>query len=345
MQMTSIDLEISNPCNERCVHCYRHRLNAKKGFLTAAQAQSVLEQAKALGAKNALVTGGEALLNPEWRGICKITETLGFRLALFTNGTLMTESDADFIAGLTNLKEVQFSLYSLDDETHDGITRLKGSCAKTKGAIKMLRGRGVPIFISCPAMQENKAAFPRLMREMDAAGVPSCVDLMIFGSADYAGENLSHRLTERDLEDFFPASMEDGGALAYIFGKPRPKNLSEIDFYGSAATSLCVSGDGTIYPMIGWYEPLGNVAADSLADVFLNSPLLQKARSVKAADIPECAKCTASDFCTFCPSPHLNANRGALRKLDETYCAYVRMVKRFAERRDEILAAENKRRA
>lgn len=335
--MTNLELEISNPCNEHCVQCYRHCLNSKKGFLSDFQVKNVLEQAKSIGAKKVTVTGGESLLNPEWREICKTTESLGFRLSLFTNGTLMTESDADFISTLKNLKEVQISLYSLEDEVHDKITRLKGSCKKTKNAIRMLRERKVPLFVSCPAMQENKKSFPTLMRKMDAENVPNCVDLMIFGSSDHKGENLSHQLTEKDLEDFFHIAMENNGALSYIFGNPHAKNLSEICFYGGAVSSLCVSGDGTIYPMIGWYEPLGNIEKDSIKDVFENNPLLKKVRNIKASDISECVNCEASDFCTFCPNPHLNANNGELYKLDKNYCDYVHLLKKFAERRDEIL--------
>lgn len=339
--MLSIELEISNPCNEHCVHCYRHCLNSKKGFLSAAQVHFVLEQAKELGAKNVTVTGGESLLNPKWREICKVTESSGFCLSLFSNGSLMTESDADFIASLKNLREVQFSLYSLQAEVHDKITGLKGSCERTKNAIRMLRERKVRVFISCPAMQENKTTFSDLMRKMDAENIPSCVDLMIFGSSDYKGENLSHRLTEKDLKDFFPVAMENNGALSYIFGKSRPKKLNEIYFYGSASTSLCVSGDGTIYPMIGWYEPLGNISTDSIKDVFENNPLLQEVRKIKASNIPECVECDASDFCSFCPTPHLTANHGELGKLDKNFCNYVKLLKKFAKRRDEILSKKN----
>lgn len=39
----------------------------KKGFLSASQAKTVLEQAKALGAVSTTITGGESLLNPEWK--------------------------------------------------------------------------------------------------------------------------------------------------------------------------------------------------------------------------------------------------------------------------------------
>ena len=72
--MTSISLEISNPCNERCVHCYRVCEGTKRGFLSAAQARSVLEQAKTLGATSVTITGGESLLNSEWREIVQAAD-------------------------------------------------------------------------------------------------------------------------------------------------------------------------------------------------------------------------------------------------------------------------------
>ena len=70
--MDQIELEISNPCNEKCIHCYRHCLNTQKGFLSVEQAKSALEQAKKLGAKSVTITGGEALLNPNWKEIIRI---------------------------------------------------------------------------------------------------------------------------------------------------------------------------------------------------------------------------------------------------------------------------------
>lgn len=74
-------------------------------------------------------TGGEALLNPEWRGIVSAADGMGLRTSLFTNGTLIKEEDADFLAGVKNLKEVQLSLYALDEAAHDAVTGLQGSCA------------------------------------------------------------------------------------------------------------------------------------------------------------------------------------------------------------------------
>ena len=65
--MSSFDLEISNPCNKRCVHCYRVYDEKKRGFLSAAQVRNGFEQAKALGTTETTITGRELFLNHEWR--------------------------------------------------------------------------------------------------------------------------------------------------------------------------------------------------------------------------------------------------------------------------------------
>lgn len=335
--LQGISLEISNPCNEHCLHCYRHCLNKKSGFLTKEQASTVLSQAKILGAKNVTVTGGESLLNPDWKDILNISNEMGFRLFFYTNGILLNEMNAEFLASAKNLVEIQISLYAMDENIHDSITGVKGSCSKTKNAINLLRERNIPLFISCPVMKENKTAVFDVMRWCDDNNIKSCADIFIFGESDYTGNNLKHRLSLEDLQDFFDETMKANARLSYVWGKGYGnQNLSEIEFYGEAGHSLLVSGDGTVYPAIGWYEPLGNIATDSLKGIFENHPLLKELRTIHASDIAECKNCKYSDFCDFCFSPHITANNGELRKLDKDYCKFVKIRKEFAFVRDLI---------
>lgn len=329
-KMTHIDLEISNPCNEKCLHCYRTCTQTRKGFLSCSDARSVLGEAKELGATSCLITGGEALLNSEWKEIVSCADSLGFRFSLFTNGTLMTKDDVAFLATKSHLKEVQFSLYSLDEQVHDAITCVKGSCAKTKNAIQMCREAKIPVFISCPAMQQNKHTLAPLMRWADGEGIGSCVDLFIFGTSDYSKSNLKIQLTKRDLKKFFKITQENNGELSYIWGKDdTPKNTGTELFYGGATSSLLVSGDGNIYPMIVWYKKLGNIKDCSLKDVFYNNELLQEIRTIKAVDIKACKKCKLLEHCHFCPAPHLTANNGELYKVSKQVCKHEKLIANF----------------
>lgn len=337
MIMNQIELEISNPCNEHCVHCYRHCFNTTTGFLSFEQSKKVLTQAKKLGAKKATVTGGEPLLNKEWKEIISFADSLEFRISLFTNGSLLKDEDAKFLSSIKNLKEVQLSLYSLIDKVHDSVTGIPGTCEKTKNAIEYLRKYNVPIFISAPAMQNNKKSFSNVLRWADKEGINSCSDLWIFDSSDYTKSNLNQRLTDDDLEEFYKESMKNNQDLSYVWGKSFGEcNLSEIDFYGSATTSLCINGNGDIFPSIGWYKKLGNIETDDLQSVFESNEFLQAIRKIKVSDFSECVNCPDKDFCNFCPTPHLTANNGELNKLDKDYCHYVHLKKMYAEKRDKL---------
>ena len=338
MQMSQIELEISNPCNEKCVLCYRHCLNTQKGFLSVEQAKSALEQAKKLGTKSVTITGGEALLNPNWKEIIKIADELEFRVSLLTNGTLLKEEDADFLLTVKHLKEVQFSLYALDENIHDSITGLKGSCIKTKNAIQILHSKNIPIFVSCPAMKQNKIAVTEVMKWCDNQNINSCADIFIFGSSDYEGKNLDNRLSEDDLKDFFEITMQDNASLSYVWGNKNSEcDFSKELFYSGFSNRLLVSGDGTIYPMFGFYKKIGHIDTDKLEDVFYNNELLKQARKITIDDIPECKNCYVKEFCHFCCTPHLTANNGVFYKVDKSFCDFIKFRKEMVLRRDELL--------
>lgn len=203
--LKNLELEISNPCNERCVHCYRTGEKTRTGFLSADEVEDILIQTAEFidSGCHITVTGGEVFLNPQWKDILQVISASGKRFSLFTNGTLLDEEAALFLSSLKNkgLKEVQLSLYALEEEVHDAVTGLKDSCVKTKRALSLLRRYEIPVFISCPVMQMNKNSFHHLAAWADANGIPSCCDLMIFDNADYTRKNRSQRLSFKDIDE------------------------------------------------------------------------------------------------------------------------------------------------
>lgn len=339
-KLRNLDLEISNPCNERCIHCYRTCEQTKQGFLSLNDIHKIFEDIKTIREEriNVLLTGGEALLNKDWRKIMGYSMEQKARVSLFTNGSLMSEDDVEFLSrfnGNPNFKEVQISLYSLKSEIHDAITGLKGSCEKSLKAIDELNSAGVKVFVSCPVMKQNLPTIADLMRHMDNAGINSCADLFIFSNSDYKAKNLVQRLSVDDLDAFYAETSKNNFELGYIWGHDRhQENIFDQLFYGAAANGILVSGDGNIYPMIGWYEKLGNIHENSIKDVFLNHPLLDRCRQIKIGDFAECCKCNDIGYCSFCATTHLTANNGQLGKLNSDYCDFIHLVRQMVERRD-----------
>lgn len=336
--MKTLHLEISNACNEHCVHCYRHSKNCEKIFLSLETAENVLLQARKLGAETVVITGGESLLNPNWKEIIKFANKLEYKILLFTNGMLLTESDAEFLTDIKNLKSVQISLYSLCSEDHDSITGVKGSCEKTKKAVELLKNKKVPVFLTIMVMKENMNSFLEVIRWANQNNISNCPDFWLYEQSDYKKENIKHRVTESEIDQIFNRTMTDYKDLSYIWGKGQGnRNLSEIDFYGTAVSSLCITADENIYPMIGWYEKLGNIKCSSLKEIYENNSILNAIRKIKVSDIKQCLKCDASDFCVFCPTSHITANKGKLKKLDKNLCHFVNKIKSLSKKRDEII--------
>lgn len=347
-KLKNLDLEISNPCNEHCVHCYRTCKQTKRGFLSIKDVQKIFNDIKLVREEkiNVLLTGGEPLLNKDWKKILIYSMELKAKVSLFTNGALLTEDDVHFLAnfnGSTFFKEVQISLYSLNPKIHDAITGLNGSCEKSLDAIKMLKEAGVRIFVSCPVVKINKSSIPNVMRYMDNNDIASGADLFIFPNSDYKAKNIAQRLSTDDLEKFYVETTKNNFELGYIWGQDRQQeNIFDQLFYGTAANGILVSGDGNIYPMIGWYEKLGNIHEDSIKEVFLSHPLLERCRQIKIGDFAECRKCNDIGYCSFCPTTHLTANNGKLGKLNSDYCGFVHLVRQMAERRDAAKAKMRK---
>lgn len=83
--------EITRACNLRCVHC-ENRCGPKDDRELSFDALLRVGNALAsLGCRTVEITGGEPLLRENWNGLCHHLYGLGMRVALITNGTLLTE--------------------------------------------------------------------------------------------------------------------------------------------------------------------------------------------------------------------------------------------------------------
>jgi MoaA/NifB/PqqE/SkfB family radical SAM enzyme len=80
----------------------------------------------------------------------------GFFLVVLTNGFLVDEEKADTLADLA--AKVEVSVYSVDEEAMDRITGRPGSGRRAKGAVSLLRARGVEVVVKTPLMTLNRDA-------------------------------------------------------------------------------------------------------------------------------------------------------------------------------------------
>lgn len=94
--------ELTPLCNLDCKMCYVHLApqqlrNQKDGILYGAQWIDIIRQASEMGMYEATLTGGEALLHPDFDQIFLFMEEKNITVNLKTNGILLTEERVAFL--------------------------------------------------------------------------------------------------------------------------------------------------------------------------------------------------------------------------------------------------------
>ncbi len=110
-QLKKAYLEITNVCNLRCAFCPGTR--REPGFLTPEQFRQLAGRLRPHTEYLYLHLMGEPLLHPELEEILRHAGTLGFRVILTTNGTLLAER-GDLLCSSPAVWKVSVSLHSFE---------------------------------------------------------------------------------------------------------------------------------------------------------------------------------------------------------------------------------------
>ena len=143
-----IDIEVNHRCNLACRHC---SARAAKGRITdelnVEQIKEVLSDAKKLGLRKVGLTGGEPLVDvPKTEAIARFcVDELNVPLHTHTNGTLVTEDMCQPGGVLTLFESVSVTFLGGDAETHDYMTKVKGSFEKAFRGAAIIVKAGLPL--------------------------------------------------------------------------------------------------------------------------------------------------------------------------------------------------------
>jgi len=166
--LTWLDLELTERCNNDCVHCSVNRPaadpEAMRRELGTADVKSLLESAAGLGCLTVRLTGGEPLLRGDFEEIYLFARKLGLRIMLFTNATLITPALAGLFARVPPRETIEVSVYGLEPGTHDAVTRAPGSFDAARRGLGLLAERRIPFFVKGALLPANAAEKDRFER-------------------------------------------------------------------------------------------------------------------------------------------------------------------------------------
>lgn len=326
-------MEISDRCNEVCVHCYQTQ--GQKGEMTTDEARGVIDELAEMGVLVLTISGGEATLRKDFLDLVTHARARGFVVRLFTNGLTMTEKLARQLAELA-VHIVEISLYSPRAEVHDFMTGVAGSFARAVGAVRLLVAAGVDTHLKTPLMSVNEDdvdGYIALARSLGATFALDPNPLM-----PREGGSNAPRSFDRSLSGL--ARVLGDPRLANDLGGARAPRAPDAPPCGAGHT-VHVEPNGELRPCTILELPLGDARAGVRSARATNEEL----RGVLALawrDLHGCRTCDLSGYCRRCHAVSLAEVGDALAPYP-TACAEARTLYERVQGRPARLLATPER--
>lgn len=325
--LRSIHIEVANKCNERCVHCYIPH-EYKTEMIDSSLFYNIVEEGRRMNIIHVTLSGGEPLLHKDFVRFLSRCRELDLSVNILTNLTLVTD---EILREMKKnpLLSVQTSIYSMNPEVHDMITKVKGSFEKTKSNLLRLKECGIPLQISCPIMKENREDFIDVVKWAKENDITIATDYVIFASYDHKNCNLSHRLTLEEIENAFNLQSSKE-YIEYLYQMANEKNEQKADesVCSICRYYFCVAANGTVFPCIGWQNNvIGDLKKQTIKEVWEDNKEIQKLRDIKWSHFEKCLDCDNRGYCTVCMMSNSNENEdGDPFKIKEYHCEVAAMI-------------------
>lgn len=341
--ISTLQLELSSRCNERCIHCYIPNGKKNEGIdMPFERFKKLVDEFADMGGISITLSGGEALLHNDIVKMLYYCREKDLKITVLSNLINLTDEQIRAMKE-TNVSLVQVSLYSMNPEIHDFITKVKESFKRSKEAIEKLVASEVPVQISCPLMKANKEGYKEVLKYAQSLKIKAQTDYIMMAQADMDTSNLANRLsleeTEKVLNDIIDYDLD------YLKDFERIKPIeSKIKFdrerylkqpvCGVGYDNCCVTANGDVYPCAGWQDyVLGNVYNEPLKDIWEKSEKVKELRKLTHASFPQCVDCEARPYCAMCLVRNYNESGGDMFKINKHFCDVAFLNKRLVEER------------
>lgn len=296
---TKLHIDLTDGCNEKCVHCYLPHGGAH--FLETDLAFKALKEFREAQGLTVYFSGGECMLHRDFAKILRYAKLLDLNIIVMSNLTLCDEKMVALLKEI-DPQFVNVSLYAVTESIHDAITQVPGSCRRTKEAIDALQAAGVHIRIATPFMRENKGCVEELKDYAAKRNVHLIADAEIFGQIDHSCSNLLHALSLAELEELVSSHKD-----IFIKGcMDAEKCGAEGKVCGIGEAKLNLDAEGKYYPCDGFHGAIiGDARTRTVQDVW-NGRELNRLRALKNKDFGVCASCADRAWCMVCPMWNFN---------------------------------------
>lgn len=270
------------------------------------------------GVNDFFITGGDPVLNPDYKKLLLELKNRGKRIYIMGNPETLTPDILSFFNEV-GIQQMQMSLDGLK-ETHD-FYRGKGNFDITIKALEMLDEYGINGTIMFTLTGENKDDLIPLMNYLayNTKAKGFAFDLICgVGNA----KDITLQLTKEDVKKYFEMFLAEkskiraGGNLIRISEKSKffqlvhyenddyyPYDTDDFSAIGGCYvgfTCYTILADGSVAACRRFPTIIGKMPDEKIEDIFLQNKLLKQFRRASSFDV--CGKCIFFKSCRGCPS-------------------------------------------
>ena len=326
----SLDISITNRCNLQCTYC-SHFTGAgdvgqdppKEEWL------QFFEELNRCTVMNVTLQGGEPSCRKDLPELIEGIVRSRMRFNILSNGTLITDEMAAFLASTGRCDGVQVSIDGSVPTTHD-VCRGDGNFVKAMQGITSLQNHNVPVSVRVTIHRENVRDLENVARLLlEEVGLPG----FSTNAASYMGlcrqnaERVQLTVEERSLamESLLELNEKYNGRISAAAGplaegknwlemeKARQEGIETVQGCGyltgcnGPMDQIGVRADGVMVPcgQMSHIE-LGRINTDNLKKVWQEHPELERLRErhhIQLSDFGFCQDCVYIPYCTGnCPA-------------------------------------------
>ncbi len=310
-----IQWHLTERCNLRCRHCYQGTEKVRE--MTASEIKREIDGAtrmfQAWEEEHGITvspsihfTGGEPLLYKRLWDVIGYARGRGFRVAVMTNGCLVTKEDAKRAVDL-GIDDIQISLEGPPD-LHDSIRGKKSFEATARGISKLV-GAGNRVSANVTLSRINA---DQIEKTVDTAREMGCyaIGFSRIVPCGSAKALLDQFLTPQELKTAYRKinslnchsfQVLSGDPLSGMLSETEPPVECSLTLSGCSAgfSGVTITSDGSVMPCRRIGLSAGNVKKKSLRDIWASSRLLWSLRRRESYS-GRCGRCSRWASCRGC---------------------------------------------
>jgi len=320
----SVDLSITNRCNLRCTYCSHFTGAGDVGQdLSKEEWLQFFEELNRCAVMNVNVGGGEPFYRKDLPELIEGIVRSRMRFNILSNGTLITDEMAAFLASTGRCDGVQVSIDGSVPMTHDAC-RGEGNFIRAMRCIKSLQKYNVPVPVRVTIHKHNVRDLENVAELLlEEIGLPS----FSTNAASYMGlcrqnaEQVQLNAEDRSLamESLLKLEKKYNGRISASAGPlAEARSWLEMEEARSEAkesilgrgyltscngpmNTLAVRADGVMVPcgQMSHIE-LGRINMDNLQEVWQEHPELQKLRMRHKIPLSNFEFCQGCDYIPYC---------------------------------------------